>query len=136
MRKNLQLFSLSFHKSEIFTYLCLFKMVDVAQLVRVSVCGTEGRRFEPGLPPISKSKNLALTCEVFLCIKFAWREACPDIALAIVSEAGLPPISKSKNLALTCEVFLCIKFAGREACPEIALEPSDKPPSLFRYSLK
>ena len=26
-------------------------MVDVAQLVRVSVCGTEGRGFEPRLPP-------------------------------------------------------------------------------------
>lgn len=26
-------------------------MVDVAQLVRVLVCGTKGRRFEPGLPP-------------------------------------------------------------------------------------
>lgn len=27
-------------------------MVDVAQLVRASVCGTEGRRFEPDLPPL------------------------------------------------------------------------------------
>jgi hypothetical protein len=26
-------------------------MVVVAQLVRASVCGTEGRRFEPGHPP-------------------------------------------------------------------------------------
>ena len=30
-------------------------MVDVAQLVRVSVCGTEGRGFESRLPPISKA---------------------------------------------------------------------------------
>ena len=29
-------------------------MVDVAQLVRVSVCGTEGRGFEPHLPPLKK----------------------------------------------------------------------------------
>ena len=29
-------------------------MVVVAQLVRASVCGTEGRRFEPGLPPLKK----------------------------------------------------------------------------------
>ena len=29
-------------------------MVVVAQLVRASVCGTEGRRFEPGLPPWTK----------------------------------------------------------------------------------
>ena len=28
-----------------------FITVVVAQLVRASVCGTEGRRFEPGLPP-------------------------------------------------------------------------------------
>lgn len=27
------------------------KMVVVAQLVRASVCGTEGRGFEPHLPP-------------------------------------------------------------------------------------
>ena len=27
-------------------------MVVVAQLVRASVCGTESRRFEPGLPPL------------------------------------------------------------------------------------
>lgn len=30
-------------------------MVVVAQLVRASVCGTEGRRFEPGLPPRNTS---------------------------------------------------------------------------------
>ena len=30
-------------------------MVDVAQLVRASVCGAEGRRFEPGHPPKKKS---------------------------------------------------------------------------------
>ena len=28
------------------------KMVDVAQLVRASDCGSEGRRFEPDLPPL------------------------------------------------------------------------------------
>ncbi len=27
------------------------QMVDVAQLVRASDCGSEGRRFEPGFPP-------------------------------------------------------------------------------------
>ena len=29
----------------------LLKMVVVAQLVRASDCGSEGRRFETGLPP-------------------------------------------------------------------------------------
>jgi hypothetical protein len=33
-------------------YLCTaFKMVVVAQLVRASDCGSEGRRFESGHPP-------------------------------------------------------------------------------------
>ncbi len=31
-----------------FTYFCSSKMVVVAQLVRASDCGSEGRRFEPG----------------------------------------------------------------------------------------
>ena len=30
-------------------------MVVVAQLVRALVCGTKGRRFESGLPPIKKA---------------------------------------------------------------------------------
>ena len=33
------------------------KMVVVAQLVRALVCGTRGRRFEPGLPPLFKSSE-------------------------------------------------------------------------------
>ena len=32
-------------------------MVVVAQLVRASVCGTEGRRFETDLPPIIKERD-------------------------------------------------------------------------------
>ena len=33
-------------------------MVVVAQLVRASDCGSEGRRFEPGLPPKTKKDFL------------------------------------------------------------------------------
>ena len=36
------------------TFILKGKMVVVAQLVRASVCGTESRRFEPGLPPKTK----------------------------------------------------------------------------------
>ncbi len=39
-------------------------MVDVAQQVRASDCGSEGRRFEPGLPPrniIKKKGNFLRT---------------------------------------------------------------------------
>lgn len=32
-------------------------MVVVAQLVRVPDCGSGGRRFEPGLPPLSKASQ-------------------------------------------------------------------------------
>jgi hypothetical protein len=35
-------------------YICATKMEVVAQLVRASVCGTEGRGFETRLPPILK----------------------------------------------------------------------------------
>lgn len=38
-------------KQKCFTFASESYMVVVAQLVRASVCGTEGRRFEPGLPP-------------------------------------------------------------------------------------
>ena len=36
------------------------KMVVVAQLVRASVCGTEGRGFESHLPPIFKPSDISL----------------------------------------------------------------------------
>ena len=46
-----------------FDLFLLQQMVVVAQLVRASVCGTEGRRFEPGLPPFNFP--LRLTAEGF-----------------------------------------------------------------------
>ncbi len=39
-------------------------MVVVAQLVRVLVCGAEGRRFEPGQPP--KTQKLRRNSRLFL----------------------------------------------------------------------
>ena len=42
-------------------------MVVVAQLVRALVCGTRSRRFEPGLPPISK--DLEAIQDLFLFTK-------------------------------------------------------------------
>jgi hypothetical protein len=36
-------------------YFCTSNTVDVAQLVRASVCGTEGRGFEPHHLPFLKS---------------------------------------------------------------------------------
>ena len=43
-------------------------MVDVAQLVRVPDCGSEGRGFEPHLPP-QLNKPCNESCEVFLCLQ-------------------------------------------------------------------
>ena len=43
-------------------------MVVVAQLVRVLVCGAEGRRFEPGQPPLTK-KSLNFRT-FFVCITY------------------------------------------------------------------
>ena len=42
-------------------------MVVVAQLVRALVCGTKGRRFEPGLPPKIKAFR---EIEGFYCFLF------------------------------------------------------------------
>ena len=47
-------------------YICRHEMVVVAQLVRASVCGTEGRGFEPHLPPKKKSEKSGF----FLCLYF------------------------------------------------------------------
>ena len=43
-------------------------MVVVAQLVRASDCGSEGRRFEPGLPPKAK-KDFLYEKSFFYCSK-------------------------------------------------------------------
>jgi hypothetical protein len=45
-------------------------MVVVAQLVRASVCGTEGRGFEPRLPP--RKQKLRRNSRLFLWDKVSW----------------------------------------------------------------
>ncbi len=47
-------------------------MVVVAQLVRVLVCGAEGRRFEPGQPP--KTQKLRRNSKLFLFDKAFFRK--------------------------------------------------------------
>ena len=41
-------------------------MVDLAQLVRASDCGSEGRGFEPHIPPKEKLNRNRLTGFVFI----------------------------------------------------------------------
>ncbi len=48
-------------------YLCKrkSKMVDVAQSVRASDCGSEGRRFEPDLPPFKRVSKKYLAPSIY-----------------------------------------------------------------------
>ena len=49
-------------------------MVDVAQLVRVTDCGSEGRGFESHLPPLKAG------CEVMPRIFFCLAEVCKQVS--------------------------------------------------------
>lgn len=44
----IEIIRLLFFKKSHFSYFCSPIMVAIAQLVRASDCGSEGRRFEPG----------------------------------------------------------------------------------------
>ena len=52
--------NLCLHKVHFLLSLQHPKTVGVAQLVRASVCGTEGRRFEPDYLPKKLQENLKL----------------------------------------------------------------------------
>ena len=43
-------------------------MVAVAQLVRASDCGPEGRRFDPGQPPIKKHIPFVMCFFIYIII--------------------------------------------------------------------
>ena len=51
-------------------------MVVVAQLVRVLVCGAEGRRFEPGQPP--KKVKVPMIRDFFLKFTVTDHHLCPQ----------------------------------------------------------
>ena len=71
-----------------YVYLCnaKAKMVDVAQLVRASDCGSEGRRFEPDLPPL---KVFRVSEDFFYCLYF----------YALVGWCGLYVCKKENQLS-------------------------------------
>ena len=58
-------------------------MVDIAQLVRVSGCGPEGRRFEPGYPPQTAA---------------ALRRKTPEAAKRTFAASGVLPVSRRGRL--------------------------------------
>ena len=52
-------------------------MVDVAQLVRASDCGSEGRGFEPHLPPQKQRKVLKIRVIITMITLFCVRICSP-----------------------------------------------------------
>lgn len=73
-----------FGGSEKSYYICIpirhrIDMVDVAQLVRASDCGSEGRGFEPHLPPLEKpcmrNAGLFCVCPAFFQLNYQVSEA-------------------------------------------------------------
>ncbi len=93
-------------------------MVVVAQLVRASVCGTEGRRFEPGLPPRKILRNQ----DLFFCLKLSsgdprgvprtFRTCRSSSRLQKLRflwfEPGLPPRKILRNQ----DLFFCLKLSS------------------------
>ena len=49
-------------------------MVDVAQQVRASDCGSEGRRFEPDLPPHKKTTGILVVFFIIPIFLFNFTE--------------------------------------------------------------
>lgn len=45
-------------------------MVAVAQLVRASDCGPEGRRFDPGQPPTKKHIPFGMCFFIYIILKY------------------------------------------------------------------
>ncbi len=80
-------------------------MVVVAQLVRASVCGTEGRGFEPHLPPIFK---VLIFIGTFL---FSQNDSSTIGEKPVLSEVEVSPIfhPKIKAFQSFLKGFFCIK---------------------------
>ena len=70
-------------------------MVDVAQLVRVPDCGSEGRGFESLLPPTKKggmiSAFFVYTCKVFLIFYTPNVHGCGIVAIVAIHGKAIYP---------------------------------------------
>ena len=67
-------------------------MVDVAQLVRASDCGSEGRGFEPHLPP-HQQKNLyrnAMQVFSFLLLNVSYSSLNNALTIGVMSMVAGP----------------------------------------------
>ena len=87
-------------------------MVDIAQLVRVSGCGPEGRRFEPGYPPQTAA---------------ALRRKTPEAAKRTFAASGVLPVSRRGRLLFrasrrTAGGFFILGFSRKyvlAVCPAV-----------------
>ena len=84
-------------------------MVDVAQLVRASDCGSEGRGFEPLLPPLNVRSEVK-TSLFLLYIVF-----------------GLQALTAGKLLAAHPQVGIVDKYLDLWIIPQLWIERADKP---------
>ena len=82
-------------------------MVAIVQLVRISVCGTEGRGFEPHWPPKIK-KVFSLKRKDFFYFNVIIREKpVPENATAFIREALLATVIIRQSLFGNS---ICAKF--------------------------
>ena len=59
-------------------------MVAVAQLVRASDCGPEGRRFDPGQPPTKKHIPKGMCFFIYIILKYIFGGILLDFLWAFV----------------------------------------------------
>ena len=134
----------SFYGKPFCFFLCILLrtaayMVDIAQLVRVSGCGPEGRRFEPGYPPhIFRSVPRPFTCRaadiaegrrIFYVPAFAF--TLPFCLLRIFAFfLTLPAFSVSLCAALRVLPLRSLLHSLRASC---AFRP--KPAFFVRFAL-
>ena len=76
-------------------------MVGVAQLVRVSDCGSEGRRFESGLPPHEKRRFVRSA--FFYCIVSKKVKLNASLFLLPKPQIHPPQICRQKQMGVSNE---------------------------------
>ncbi|MEY2704677.1 MAG: hypothetical protein RL407_739 [Bacteroidota bacterium] len=74
-------------------------MVIVAQLVRALVCGTRGRRFEPGLSPKTPRKGVFLFDFIHFGIRFVkMKKTKPTVMFTLFKSPPKFPVVKPVNI--------------------------------------
>ncbi len=82
-------------------------MVVIAQLVRASDCGSEGRRFEPGHPPENEAGN----CLILICGRAGFSKPPFDQTRHRTGFANSKKYNPASGLHLTPVVLLLLYFS-------------------------